>query len=97
MVYLLVDEIAEKYGSKWVEKYRDESGAQLIEKIFGWPENNVYVVVREEKQRKKIQKELEKELKKIREEFGDKAKSVKIKAISTQEYNKKWKNVMRIM
>ena len=97
MVYLLVDEVVEKYGKGWIEKYKDENGLQIIEKIFGWPDNNLYVVVKEEKTRKKIQTALEKELEKIRNELRGNVKSIKIKTITTAEYNKEWKGKMRIL
>jgi hypothetical protein len=99
MVYLPADQIVERYGKEWVERYRDENGLPIIDKIFGWPENDVYVVVREEKERKRIQKSLEKELENIKKEFSsDKGiQSVRIKTITKAEYDEKWKNKMRIL
>ena len=99
MVYLLADKIVEKYGKDWIERYKDENGLQIIDKIFGWPHNDIYVVVNEEKAIKKIQKSLEKELEKIKEEFSlDKSvKSLRIKTITKAEYDEKWKNKMRIL
>jgi hypothetical protein len=99
MVYLLADEVVEKYGKDWIEKYKDENGRPIIDKIFGWPKNDVYVVVNEERARKKIQKSLEEELEKIKKEFSsDKnAKSLKIKTITKAEYEEEWKNKMRIL
>jgi hypothetical protein len=99
MVYLIADRVVEKYGKDWIKQYKDEKGLPIIDKIFSWPKNDIYVVVREEKARGKIQKSLEKELEKIKKEFpSDKSvKPLEIKTITKAEYDKKWKNKMRIL